>query len=91
MPYKDPEQRREAERIRRLKKRREKNKNNPMFVPRVPLPEEPEAPKPPDGKRRCAEEECLTVLSIYNNESYCARHLPAVLRKNPNLNRWLMN
>lgn len=91
MPYKDPEQRREAERIRRLKQRREKNKNNPMFVPRVPLPEEPNPTPAPTEKRRCAEEGCLTVLSIYNNESYCARHLPAVLRKNPNLNRWLMN
>lgn len=29
------------------------------------------------GKRRCGEDGCTTILSVYNTESYCAIHAPA--------------
>ena len=42
-----------------------------------------------DGKRRCQTEDCKTVLSRYNSDDHCAKHLPAVLRKDSNVSAWL--
>jgi hypothetical protein len=42
-----------------------------------------------DGRRRCKTEDCKTVLSRYNSDDHCAKHLPAILRKNPDVSAWL--
>ena len=77
MPIKNLESRREYERQRRLRARSAKRG---IITPSLTVK---------GAKRRCDTDECSTVLSIYNVDSYCAKHLPAILRKNPDVNAWL--
>ena len=77
MSIKNPEARRQYERDRRSRARA---RNRGVVRPSLAMA---------GDKRRCETEECSTVLSIYNSDSHCAIHLPAVLRKSPDVSAWL--
>ena len=46
-------------------------------------------PKVTDGKRRCRDQKCDTILSIYNSDQYCAIHLKAILMNSTSLSEFL--